>query len=153
MGFNNNNLTGAIPEGVLNRTDGLRYNRTIPGTWEYANFSGNLLSNLIPIDGVAICPVEKDGFMTETYCDCTNDCTLNPSSCACEDGEACCSSYTQQRTPCVPCKDGLENPNFFIDIWDTPCSDWHSGIEKNLLKFGTPETCENARGVGKRAGY
>ena len=40
------------------------------------------------LPGIVVCP----GLGADDYCDCTGDCTNNPSFCACSEAQACCSA-------------------------------------------------------------
>jgi len=121
----NNDLTGSIPTELI-------FNKT------YINFDvyGNELSNLTPVDGKAICA--NDGSEGEHYCDCSRDCTFNSERCACEEAQACCSTYTEQFTPCIVCDEGVQNPDFYVDEWSETCSGGAEFVKNELEIYGNP---------------
>ena len=88
------------------------------------------------------------------YCNCDSDCLLYPEICACEEAQACCTTYIDksQYTPCIVCPGGLQNPWYYIDLWDLTCDAVAGFVFTDLEGNGTPEYCEQARGIMKSVG-
>jgi len=141
-----NNLTGSVPLELLSNAR--------------LKLDGNRLSNLVPVDGSVICKSEPSQVLAYTgnagdhYCDCNNDCFFNsayldPNSCACEEGRACCSSILSEATECIVCKYGLSNPNYIPrhpqNYASLTCKDWTQYIRTEVSQYGLKQRCDDTK--------
>ena len=132
----NNDLTGSIPSELLYRN--------------YTDFDvyGNDLSNLTAVDGEVVCSAEGG----EHYCDCGDDCSFNQNMCACEEAAACCATFMEQLTECIVCESGIENHDFYVDVYSASCFDLSAMVGMNIFQFGTDVQCDEARIAGVALG-
>ena len=121
-------------------------------SYDTFNVYGNLLSDLIPIEGEVICTATNNstGQVGEHYCDCAKDCFIGlliggyGPNCQCDEALDCCETHFGDNNikSCNVCDEGFTNPDFAVRKWSMlTCSQAAAYITSNFELFGTEEQC------------